>query len=234
MRARRGAVLVGLAMAVSLVVVPARAGVADPFDHRLHDVAAIAADDAWAVGDDLIVHWDGSAWAVGGPSIMRAHTFAAVAARNAADVWVAGWIVVAGPEPAVDPALRREHLDAGSRAAPGGRGTAQRRRRPARRRRVGGRHLRPLHADREPRRRPRVSLRRRDVVPGRGAHARRGPLGGHTVGAHRPVGRGVGGHAASGIPPRSAGTAAAGASTGSPSTSGTPSRRTSSRSGTAG
>ncbi len=82
MRSRRAAVFVGLAMAVSLVVVPARAGVADPFDHRLHDVAVIAADDAWAVGDDLIVHWDGAAWAVGGPSIMRAHTFAAVAARQ--------------------------------------------------------------------------------------------------------------------------------------------------------
>jgi hypothetical protein len=92
MRARRGAVLVGLAMAVSLVV-PARAGAGDPFDHRLHDVAVIAADDAWAVGDDLIVHWDGAAWTVTGPSIMRAHTYAAVAARNAADVWVVGWVV---------------------------------------------------------------------------------------------------------------------------------------------
>ncbi|MGZ8596386.1 MAG: hypothetical protein ACXWYJ_12060 [Actinomycetota bacterium] len=93
MRARRTALFVGLVLAVSVVVVPARAGVADPFDHRLRDVAVVAADDAWAVGDDLIVHWDGVAWTVTGPSIMRAHTYAAVAARNAADVWVVGWVV---------------------------------------------------------------------------------------------------------------------------------------------
>jgi hypothetical protein len=93
MRARRGALFVGLVLAVSVVVVPARAGVADPFDHRLRDVAVVAADDVWAVGDDLIVHWDGAAWSVTGPSIMRAHTYAAVAARNAADVWVVGWVV---------------------------------------------------------------------------------------------------------------------------------------------
>lgn len=96
MRARWSAVMIGLATMAALVTmpVPAGAGTPDPFDHRLADVAVVAADDAWAVGDDLIVHWDGAAWSVAGPSIMRAHTFAAVAARNAADVWVAGWIVV--------------------------------------------------------------------------------------------------------------------------------------------
>jgi hypothetical protein len=93
MRARRAAVLVGLAVVVSLTAVPARAAAPDPFDHALRDVAVIARADAWAVGDDLIVHWDGTAWSVAGPSIMRQHTFRAVAARNADDVWVAGSIV---------------------------------------------------------------------------------------------------------------------------------------------
>jgi len=96
MRARRSAVIVGLATVTALMVMPVRAGTAraaDLFDHRLNDVSVIAADDAWAVGDDLIVHWDGAAWAVGGPSIRRQHTFTAVDARNAADVWVAGWLV---------------------------------------------------------------------------------------------------------------------------------------------
>ncbi len=96
MRARRGSLFIVLATLTALAITPVRAGarVPDPFDHRLADVAVIAADDAWAAGDDLIVHWDGAAWAVGGPSIMRAHTYTAVAARSASDVWVAGWLVV--------------------------------------------------------------------------------------------------------------------------------------------
>jgi hypothetical protein len=97
MRARLPAVFIGLAILTALVAIPIRAGAAraaDPFDHVLRDVAAIAADDAWAVGDDLLVHWDGAAWTVAGPSILRAHTFRAVAARSATDVWVAGSLVV--------------------------------------------------------------------------------------------------------------------------------------------
>ena len=95
MRARRSTVVIGLATMAALASMPVRAGAGtpDPFDHGLADVAVVAADDVWAVGDDLIVHWDGAAWTVTGPSIMRAHTYAAVAARNAADVWVVGWVV---------------------------------------------------------------------------------------------------------------------------------------------
>ena len=96
MRARLPAVFVGLAAMATLAAMPIRAGAAgaaDPFDHPLNDVAAIAPDDAWAVDDGLLVHWDGAAWTVTGPSLMRQHTYAAVAARDADDVWVAGWIV---------------------------------------------------------------------------------------------------------------------------------------------
>ena len=97
MRTRLTAVFIGLATLTAMVAMPIRAGAAraaDPIDHVLRDVAAIAADDAWAVGDDLLVHWDGSAWTAAGPSILRAHTFRAVAARSATDVWVAGSLVV--------------------------------------------------------------------------------------------------------------------------------------------
>jgi len=70
-------------------------------DTRLVSVAAVGANDVWAVGFDtmnsrgrrpLAEHWDGTAWSVvptpnpGGPS-----GFASVAARGTDDVWAVGY-----------------------------------------------------------------------------------------------------------------------------------------------
>ena len=96
MRARLPAVFVGLATLTALVVMPVRDGAAraaDPVDRQLDDVVAIAADDAWAVGGDLLVHWDGAAWTAVDPGILRQHRLTAVAANGPDDVWVVGTLV---------------------------------------------------------------------------------------------------------------------------------------------
>lgn len=54
---------------------------------RLNAVAARAADDAWAVGEQIL-HWDGTAWTlVAGPAGV---TLNAVAALTASDAWAVG------------------------------------------------------------------------------------------------------------------------------------------------
>ncbi len=68
-------------------------------DDELYSVAAIAANDAWAVGYSmetsgnfkaLIEHWNGTAWSlVSGPPI-AATIFYSVAASSSSDVWISG------------------------------------------------------------------------------------------------------------------------------------------------
>jgi len=68
--------------------------VVSALDH-LNGVAAISANDVWAVGQSqsgaLTIHWDGSTWSVVPvPSAMRSGTLTAVAARATDDVWAVG------------------------------------------------------------------------------------------------------------------------------------------------
>ncbi|MEV4258892.1 hypothetical protein AB0J52_37520 [Spirillospora sp. NPDC049652] len=65
---------------------------------RLYDVASVARDDAWAVGDlngegVLIEHWDGTEWtAVANPGSTRRYTqLMQVSAASANDVWAVGF-----------------------------------------------------------------------------------------------------------------------------------------------
>lgn len=96
MRTRPSSVFIRLATAAALLVMPIpahAAGAAAPVDLQLDDVAAIAADDAWAVGGDLLVHWDGAAWTRVDPGILRQHRLTAVAANGPDDVWAVGTLV---------------------------------------------------------------------------------------------------------------------------------------------
>jgi hypothetical protein len=99
-----------------------------PDGNYLYGVAAVAADNVWAVGtartgaayQTLILHWDGTVWSVvPSPSPGSGDILYAVAARNATDVWAVGrydngggphtltlhwvgqgWSVVPSPNPA--------------------------------------------------------------------------------------------------------------------------------------
>jgi len=59
---------------------------------RLYSVAAVSANDAWAVGLDpqgtLIMHWNGAQWSR--YPLSRAGYFIGVAARSASDAWAVG------------------------------------------------------------------------------------------------------------------------------------------------
>jgi hypothetical protein len=64
---------------------------------ELHGVAAIAADNVWAVGElgstngPLIEHWDGAAWHVSpSPDLPAFAELNAIAARSASDIWAVG------------------------------------------------------------------------------------------------------------------------------------------------
>ncbi len=71
-------------------------------DSELDGVAAISPTDAWAVGDmfkegayigqTLIEHWNGTAWAVvTSPSFANGAQLTAVAALSATDIWAVGY-----------------------------------------------------------------------------------------------------------------------------------------------
>jgi hypothetical protein len=68
----------------------------------LNDVAAVSADDAWAVGAGmfnraLIEHWDGAAWTrVPSPALGRAGSLHAVAATSPGNAWAVGGTVCPG------------------------------------------------------------------------------------------------------------------------------------------
>ena len=84
-------------------------------DTRIHDVAALSASDAWAVGTYRVptagnsewfsytLHWDGTSWqqvAAPSPPVapgVRMCELWAVAAIAANDVWAAGWKYIAFP-----------------------------------------------------------------------------------------------------------------------------------------
>jgi hypothetical protein len=64
-------------------------------DVSLHDVVAIAADDAWAVGDDgLASHWDGSSWTSRHLGGLHSPELNAIAAVSVEDAWVVGGVIV--------------------------------------------------------------------------------------------------------------------------------------------
>jgi len=100
--------------------------VSDVGGSRLSGVAAVAADDAWAVGsrgDELlrpyVLHWDGHAWQAVTvplpPTAPELLDLRAVTALSARDVWAVGsnhlvehfdgqhWTVVPAPDAATDP-----------------------------------------------------------------------------------------------------------------------------------
>jgi hypothetical protein len=57
----------------------------------LHGVAAISANDVWAVGGPLIEHWDGVSWKVVSQPGASSHGFlSAIAAIRSKDVWAVG------------------------------------------------------------------------------------------------------------------------------------------------
>jgi hypothetical protein len=57
----------------------------------LSGVAAISANDAWAVGGPLIEHWDGASWkVVSNPGVSLNGFLNAIAAISAKDVWAVG------------------------------------------------------------------------------------------------------------------------------------------------
>jgi hypothetical protein len=66
-----------------------------PGNNRLTAVAAVAANDVWAVGvagiGTLVVHWDGATWSVvASPNPSSSANLAGVAAVSASDVWAVG------------------------------------------------------------------------------------------------------------------------------------------------
>jgi hypothetical protein len=70
----------------------------DPTSNVLHDVVAIAPDDAYAVGDTLafrdgplILHWDGVSWTEVAVPDLSDGAATGVAATSSSDVWVVGW-----------------------------------------------------------------------------------------------------------------------------------------------
>jgi hypothetical protein len=70
---------------------PAWRIVSSPGTASLSDVAAIAPDDVWAVGQGLSMHWDGTAWSlVPIPAVGYAIFLDGVAALGPDDVWAAG------------------------------------------------------------------------------------------------------------------------------------------------
>jgi hypothetical protein len=74
-------------------LVPAAQGT--PLGTRLHGVAAIAADDAWAVGgtssQPVFEHWNGKQWSVvGSPYLGYGGVMNAIYAFSSNDVWAAG------------------------------------------------------------------------------------------------------------------------------------------------
>lgn len=75
---------------------PARATLhGAPVDAALHDVVAIAADDAWAVGTSgLASHWNGTSWASQHLGGLHSPELNGVAASSAEDVWVVGGVIV--------------------------------------------------------------------------------------------------------------------------------------------
>jgi hypothetical protein len=72
-----------------------------PFYNYLYGVAAVSANDVWAVGNDsfggdhsdtLVEHWDGSVWSVvSSPTPGQYNGLNGVAAVSASDVWAVGW-----------------------------------------------------------------------------------------------------------------------------------------------
>jgi hypothetical protein len=99
---RIGKTALALITAGSLLVVPSQhAAGAGVGSHRaaqgpaLNDVVAIAADDAWAVGDGGIArHWDGAAWTSRHLGGLRSPILAGVDATSASDVWAVGGVIV--------------------------------------------------------------------------------------------------------------------------------------------
>ncbi len=91
------AVAIGLALTVpgtvatAAVTRPASPSGYATFPGRLYGVAAISANDVWAVGlepdSSLIVHWNGSAWS---QSLAGSGYFEGVAASSPRDVWAVG------------------------------------------------------------------------------------------------------------------------------------------------
>jgi hypothetical protein len=91
------ALVTGLALTVqgtaatAAVARPASPSAYPTFPGRLYDVAAISANDVWAVGlepdSSLIVHWNGSAWS---QSLTGTGYFYGVAGSSASDVWAVG------------------------------------------------------------------------------------------------------------------------------------------------
>jgi hypothetical protein len=79
-------------------------GGASPHPSALNGVAAVSANDVWAVGSwgqggahALIEHWDGTNWSV--TAVQPEGTILlGVAARSASDLWAVGSIVVLGQE----------------------------------------------------------------------------------------------------------------------------------------
>ena len=81
----------------------------------LYGIAAIDADDIWAVGqsgaDTLAIHWDGSAWATAPPANANVNnTLRGVAAVASNDVWAVGWSYNASSGASV-PQTLIEHWD---------------------------------------------------------------------------------------------------------------------------
>jgi hypothetical protein len=57
---------------------------------RLTSVSAIAADDAWALGDKALLHWDGATWSEVQLPVRKGAYFGSLSASGPDDVWIAG------------------------------------------------------------------------------------------------------------------------------------------------
>jgi hypothetical protein len=87
-----------LTAACSLLAATEPAGAAlhgPPVTAALHDVVAIAADDAWAVGTSgLASHWNGMSWASQHLGGLHSPELNSVAAISTEDVWAVGGVIV--------------------------------------------------------------------------------------------------------------------------------------------
>jgi hypothetical protein len=99
-RALRGAAALAAALVVSGPLWSAPASEATSprravGDVVLRDVVAIAADDAWAVGDGgIATHWDGAHWASQHLGGLHSPDLNGIAAASSEDVWTVGGVIV--------------------------------------------------------------------------------------------------------------------------------------------